>query len=218
MKKDRGVNLKASSYVYSTEDCKRYIEMCKENEWPCVMIYPGMDPMKFDDKEKVKIVVPKIDYDNTSFDLIVKSGLLDSKVRSLHNLGMVYTTTCMIGLKNNYFVYAKKEFREIVAEEIYRTLEMLFSEMRVNMFNLFIKIANEKYDGHFTLMKFTGNWRCCFGTPSGDSRENIYQMEEGKTMDEAIKLAILNDTCAYNFRPLTNQELYYEYKGGTIRK
>ena len=27
-----------------------------------------------------------------------------------------------------------------------------------------IDIANKKYDGHFTLMKFTMDWGCCFGT------------------------------------------------------
>ncbi len=27
-----------------------------------------------------------------------------------------------------------------------------------------IDIANKEYDGHFTLMKFTTDWGCCFGT------------------------------------------------------
>lgn len=30
--------------------------------------------------------------------------------------------------------------------------------------NQVIKIANEEFDGHFTLMKFTTNWRLTFGT------------------------------------------------------
>ena len=30
------------------------------------------------------------------------------------------------------------------------------------MLNELIKIANEKYDGHFTIMKFTINYRVCF--------------------------------------------------------
>lgn len=81
-----------------------------------------------------------------------------------------------------------------------------------------IKIANEDYQGHFTLMKFSGNWRCCFGTPSGDSRSCIYQMEEGATMVEAIDKTIKNNTCAYNFVEMTNDELFYQYKGGTFRR
>lgn len=35
---------------------------------------------------------------------------------------------------------------------------------RVNKLQKLIDIANKEYDGHFTLMKFTGDWRCCFGT------------------------------------------------------
>lgn len=55
-----------------------------------------------------------------------------------------------------------------------------------------VQIANERYDGHFTLMKFTNNWRCCFGTIL-DTMYAIKYMPEGKTMEEAIKKCILND-------------------------
>lgn len=47
------------------------------------------------------------------------------------------------------------------------------------------KVANEEYDGHFSLLKFTTNWRCALGT--GDlSRVGIQRMAVGKTMCEAI--------------------------------
>jgi hypothetical protein len=52
------------------------------------------------------------------------------------------------------------------------------------MLNQLTKIANEKYDGHYTLMKFTTNYRVCFGTI--DNIEKIKYMAEGKTLDEAI--------------------------------
>jgi len=48
-----------------------------------------------------------------------------------------------------------------------------------------ISIANQKYDGHFTLMKFTTDWRCCFGT-IWDSLRGTEFMAKGKTMHEAI--------------------------------
>lgn len=66
------------------------------------------------------------------------------------------------------------------------------------MIELLTQIANGKYDGHFTLMKFATGWKCCFGTI--DSREDIEHMAQGETMEEAIKQAILNQTCAYNFK------------------
>jgi hypothetical protein len=37
-------------------------------------------------------------------------------------------------------------------------------------------IANEKYDGHLTLLKFTSHWKGMFGTPdldTGEGREII---------------------------------------------
>lgn len=62
-----------------------------------------------------------------------------------------------------------------------------------------IDIANDKYDGHFTLMKFTTNWRCCFGTV--DDAINYHQhMAEGKTMQEAIDNCIKNNINAYDFK------------------
>lgn len=51
-----------------------------------------------------------------------------------------------------------------------------------------IDIANKEYDGHFTLMKFTGDWRCCFGT-LGNGMDS-YHMAHGKTMEKAIENCI----------------------------
>jgi len=39
-------------------------------------------------------------------------------------------------------------------------------------------------DGHFTIMKFTTNYRVCLGTPS--CREDIEKMAKGTTLLEAI--------------------------------
>lgn len=42
-----------------------------------------------------------------------------------------------------------------------------------------IEIANKEYDGHFTLMKFTTDWRCCFGTIDNciKKRIDIYKID-----------------------------------------
>lgn len=63
------------------------------------------------------------------------------------------------------------------------------------------KIANEKYDGHYTLMKFSTNWRFCFGTlfisSYAEEQEAIKLMAEGKTMEEAIRKGINEDINCY---------------------
>lgn len=65
------------------------------------------------------------------------------------------------------------------------------------MLERLIEIANRNYDGHFTLMKFTSNWRCCFGTIT--ERMEISNMAEGKTMDEAIEKCIEQSINVYDF-------------------
>ncbi|KDR96628.1 hypothetical protein SAMN02745945_00122 [Peptoclostridium litorale DSM 5388] len=66
-----------------------------------------------------------------------------------------------------------------------------------------IKIANEKYDGHFTLMKFSSNWRFCFDTFLPDNYTQghliINEMAEGETMEEAIRKGIDEDV---NYRKI----------------
>lgn len=66
-----------------------------------------------------------------------------------------------------------------------------------SIMNECIKIANEKYDGHFTLMKFSSNWRFCFDTflPENYMQGHliISEMAEGETMEEAIRKGIDED-------------------------
>jgi len=62
---------------------------------------------------------------------------------------------------------------------------VLFAELQ--------RIANEKFDGHFTVMKFTTNWRVCFETPMEcgfDIESDIQQMHVGSTFAEAAQKAI----------------------------
>jgi len=48
-----------------------------------------------------------------------------------------------------------------------------------------IRTANRRWDGHFTVMKFTTNWRVCF-TPM--------DRDDGKTFGEAAARALTSDT------------------------
>ena len=69
-----------------------------------------------------------------------------------------------------------------------------------------IQLAKEKYDGHFTLMKFTTNWRCCFGTPF-DTMYSVKYMAEGKTMGIAIKNCIDSNINYIDIDKIVQKEL-----------
>lgn len=55
-------------------------------------------------------------------------------------------------------------------------------------------IANEHFDGHYTVMKFTTNYRVAFGTLMAvgydDLRSQIGNMPEGETLEAACKACI----------------------------
>lgn len=55
--------------------------------------------------------------------------------------------------------------------------------------------ARAEHDGHFTVMRFTTNWRVGFGTPF--DRDDIQQMAEGKSFAEAASKALAENTKAY---------------------
>jgi hypothetical protein len=59
------------------------------------------------------------------------------------------------------------------------------------LFNEFIRVANEDFNSDFTLMKFRSNWKACFGIAHGNF-DIIYGMCTGDTADEAIKKALKN--------------------------
>ncbi len=68
----------------------------------------------------------------------------------------------------------------------------------MNLLELATRIAKARHGGHFTLMKFTTNYRFCFGTVawSIDLEEwykNVAAMYVGDTLDEAIARAIVGE-------------------------
>lgn len=52
------------------------------------------------------------------------------------------------------------------------------------------ELSKKHSDGHFTIMKFTTNYRVCFYTPS--NQDDIQLMPVGNTLEEAIDNAINN--------------------------
>jgi len=63
----------------------------------------------------------------------------------------------------------------------------------------FDRIAEAEFDGHYTIMRFTTNWRVAFGTISlathEELREHIDRMAVGSTLGEAINKAIAGRVC-----------------------
>jgi hypothetical protein len=58
-----------------------------------------------------------------------------------------------------------------------------------NLFlTVLLDVARRRYDGHLTIMRFTTNWRVCFGTP--EDRDDIEAMSEGDTFVEAAGRAL----------------------------
>jgi len=56
------------------------------------------------------------------------------------------------------------------------------------MLKLLEELGKKHSDGHFTVMRFTTNWRVSFSTPQ--DRDDISEMFEGKTLEEAVEKAI----------------------------
>lgn len=56
------------------------------------------------------------------------------------------------------------------------------------MLKLLEELAKKHSEGHFTIMKFTTNWRISFSTPQ--DRDDISEMFVGQTLEEAVEKAI----------------------------
>lgn len=70
--------------------------------------------------------------------------------------------------------------------------------MELTQFDLLKTYADKYYGGHFTVMKFTTNYRVAFGTIHANNyselREEIKGMAEGKTLESACKKCIERET------------------------
>lgn len=57
-------------------------------------------------------------------------------------------------------------------------------------------IAKNEYDGHYTLLAFSTGYRFCFGTLEKINYNTTSLMPFGKTVEQAIKIAINNNITA----------------------
>jgi hypothetical protein len=62
-----------------------------------------------------------------------------------------------------------------------------------------IAVANGDFDGHVTIMKFTGNWRVGFGTVS--ERCDIDKLAVGKSFEVAARSALATKCSVYDDLP-----------------
>ena len=73
---------------------------------------------------------------------------------------------------------------------------------KINYLEAFKDIADKQFDGHYTVMKFTTNYRVAFGTivahDYDELRSAIHGMAEGKTLEEACKRCVEEGTSLYN--------------------
>jgi hypothetical protein len=69
-----------------------------------------------------------------------------------------------------------------------KTLEDLFAKAE--------SIANKKFDGHLTLLKFTTGWKAAFYTPNldtGEGREQVQNLPSFSTKEEALMWLIAEE-------------------------
>jgi hypothetical protein len=62
------------------------------------------------------------------------------------------------------------------------------------------KVANEKFGGHLTILKFTSHWKVAFGTPNLDGtggRSDVAKLTGSSSLKEALISALVNHTSLY---------------------
>jgi len=62
------------------------------------------------------------------------------------------------------------------------------------------KILEKRQVDHFTIFKFTTEWKACLGTPNldtGEGREQVRKLKGCKTLAEAVRWAIENQVEPY---------------------
>jgi hypothetical protein len=58
----------------------------------------------------------------------------------------------------------------------------------IELMRRLVQIADERFDGHLTILKFTTNWRVGFKTPT--EREDIDAAPVGRSFAEAAQKAL----------------------------
>lgn len=74
----------------------------------------------------------------------------------------------------------------------------MLSQKDIEALDLAVDFAVRNYQGHYTLLKFTTNYRFCFGTLSEINNDIIKLIPKGFTMAEAIQNALKSKRDSYN--------------------
>lgn len=69
---------------------------------------------------------------------------------------------------------------------------------RTEVFEKVLEKAKDDYDGHFTLLKFTTNYKFCFGTLMDVNNLVTMRMASGKTAEEAMEKGLKEDINCYD--------------------
>lgn len=95
---------------------------------------------------------------------------------------------------NNYKAIANENYK--LREEIKKTSQNLPVDKKLDvLINLAESIANEKTDGHVSMLKFTTGWKVFLGTPNldiGEEREKIAALKSFSTLENALEDFIAN--------------------------
>ena len=58
------------------------------------------------------------------------------------------------------------------------------------------KLARQNYDGHLSILKFTGGWKVLFGTPNvdnGEGREQIRSLPIYPSLEAGLKTIVISE-------------------------
>ncbi len=66
------------------------------------------------------------------------------------------------------------------------------TEQEIELWEQLQKVADEKHDGHLTILKFTTNWRVAFFTHV--EREQVEKMAVGTSFAEAAQKALSEES------------------------
>ncbi|NQY35600.1 MAG: hypothetical protein HRT37_11625 [Alteromonadaceae bacterium] len=111
----------------------------------------------------------------------MKSEELKNKLNSINVSQVRFAIQCGVsGVQVSKWVNGHADVPEY-AKTIIKLLEEKKEKSSIEKLT---NLANAVADGHYTLCKFTNNYRVGLGTPS--ERDSINKMVAGKTLNEAI--------------------------------
>jgi hypothetical protein len=79
-------------------------------------------------------------------------------------------------------------------------------EQELTILEKCIQAAEASYDGHLTILRFTSNWRCCFGTLMDANSYTTAYMAEGKTIEEALEKTLKYNYNAHDIQDAVDEE------------